>query len=277
MVGEQENFIKETNLMLHSAKNLDNRFEFVLFADPINMNHIKGPESLSVNIYPYKAAAGPYYDDYPYAKSLEFLNSNKHILSKYDYIVKTDTDVLFSDAINRFGFDDYLHFGEGHYSFNHHSDIQIKMLAQKLGYSGYLWTSGRMNSTVFGPSEKVIDLMHQADLLCPEVLRSLSPNTNWRDDAYKWGEELYSGVSTLIATDIIAWSVYGDSIRISDRIDAGSDDTGTQVQDVFHMHCYHTNEVFSKFKMYDGHYDNFNKRDDNSLSSYCLNTYLDML
>lgn len=267
LVGEFDHFVDEANQMTLSGQGLDERFTFVLFVEPEVLDKIKIRKN--VMVYPYKSPSG-YYDQYRYAKSLEFVTANENILKEYTHIIKTDTDVFFSDHLNDHLFDEKIYFGRGHYKYNNPRMYEV---ANALGYTSYS-DIVEPNSTVLGTSADVIDLMRSTDDLCKKVFYYLCPDGEWGKLHYLWGKDLYAGTSTLIAQEIAAVSSYPlDHIVITNKID-GDCTSSDDISSVYHVHQWHVDNLYSKFSARRGEYDNLEYRDDNSIASYGLNIYL---
>jgi hypothetical protein len=270
-VGEAPKFIREANLMTYSGRFLDSSFTFILFIDPDLVNQIVKRDN--VIVVPYKAASDEYYDKYPYAKSLEFVHSNKDILKAYDYLIKTDTDVFFTPSLNNHIFDNNLYFGKNSYL----AGAALTDLARNsFGFENFEHIQS-LNSTIIGPTQDVIDLMEASDYLCKFLYAKLVPKgTNHYDQLNKWGtESLYPGISTLYATEIIANSYFKDRVVPTDLLDSDSSDVNKKYTDVYHVHCWHTDNIFSKFKAELGEYINAQPMIGKSIAAYCLNTYLE--
>lgn len=267
LVGEFDYFVDEANQMTLSGEGLDKRFTFVLFVEPEVVNKIKIRKN--VIVYPYKSPGG-YYDEYRFAKSLEFVTANENILKEYTHIIKTDTDVFFSNHLNDHLFDEKLYFGRGHYKYSH---ARMYEVANALGYSSYS-DIVEPNSTVLGTSKDVIDLMKATDSLCKDVFYYLCPDGQWGKLHYLWGKDLYAGTSTLIAQEIAAVSLYSkDNIVITNKID-GYSTSSEDISSVYHLHQWHTDNLYSKFKARDGSYDNLKPLNDGTISDYCLDIFL---
>jgi hypothetical protein len=268
LVGEKDYFVDEANQMILSGQTLNNNFTFVLFAEPESFHKIK--RAPNVLVYEYKSPDDDYYSKYRFAKSLVFVKENEHILKEYDYIVKTDTDVFFTPSLNDHIFDEKIYFGYGH----HKSSIdQMFYFANKYGFYDYKDIISP-NSTIIAPTKDMINIMEQSDILCKKIFYELLEGDSYFDSAYKWGKELYAGTSTLIATEIVMASLYNkDSLVYTDKIDAdcGSKDN---FMSVYHIHQWHTDNIYSKFKAREGLYDNMDYATDESIASYGLNIFL---
>jgi hypothetical protein len=268
-VDSPKHFIDEANQMTLSGSGLDSRFTFVLFVHPDSAPYIK--KRHNVRVIPYKSRDDAYYKAYKYAKSFPFLKDNSHVLKYYDYIFKTDTDVFFSDHLNTHVFKDELYFGKGHYK--SWAIEQMQELATNLGYSNYRNVI-EPGATLFGPSEYVLSLMESADTITKEVFYYLCPDGDWESYFHVWGKSLFAGTSGMIGQELALVSCFNlDNVVISNKLDADSC-SSDDVSSVYHIHQWHVDNVFSKFKAREGEYDSWDYRTDSSISSYCLNTFL---
>jgi hypothetical protein len=272
-VDKGGNFVNEVNQMTLSGKGLDDRFTFVIFAEPDICGDIKIRHN--VLIYEYESPKDTYYETYRYAKSLEFLKSNEHILKNYDYLIKTDTDVFVTDNLNKYIFDDKISFRPGVYSLTERCTEQTYELAKMFNYSNYkkMFNAG---ATLFGPSLDIINIMKLSNDLCKDIFYYLCPDGRYGETIEDtWLKSLYSGTSTLIATEIIISSLFDHNKFITtDSIDANCFSTN-RLEDIFHIHQWHGDGMYSKFNARDGHYDNMNYGDPDTISGYCLNMFLE--
>lgn len=266
-------FVDEVNQMTLSGKDLDSRFVFVIFAEPKIVGQIK--KRHNVLVYEYESPKDIYYETYKYAKSLEFVKANDHILKNYDYLIKTDTDVFFTKNMNDYVFDDKISFRPGTYSLNEKCKEQTYELANKFNYLNYkkMFNAG---ATFFGPSLEIIKIMNLSDILCKDIFYLLCPDGNFGDTIEDtWQKSLYSGTSTLIATEIVISSLFDlENFIITDSIDANCFSTNS-LDGIFHIHQWHGEEMYSKFKARDGDYDNIVYQDANTISGYCFNIFLE--
>jgi hypothetical protein len=268
LVGEFDHFADEANQMTLSGKDLDDKFHFVLFVEPESVNKIKIRKNVSV--YEYKSPQDDYYNKNRFAKSLVFVNENKKILENYDYIIKTDTDVFFTPHMNSHIFDDKIYFGFGHHKWSHEQMFEV---AHAFGYYDYKDVISP-NSTLIGTSKDIIEIMKESDDLCKKVFYYLCPDGEFQNQIDHWGKQLYAGTSTLIATEIVLASKYTiDKFVMTNKID-GDSTSKENYNNVYHMHQWHTDNIFSKFKARNGEYDSIEYREDSSCSSYCLNIFL---
>ena len=272
LVGEYDHFVDEANQMTLSGQGLDNRFTFVLFVEPKVVHKIK--KRKNVIIYEYAAPKDEYYESYKFAKSLEFIKSNESILSEYTHLIKTDTDVFLTKYLNDHIFDNKIYFGKGAYSGTDQCIEQTYELAKRFNYGEYK-RMFEINSTLLGPTEDIINIMNRSDLLCKDIFYYLCPDANYGAMvADTWTKSLYAGTSTLIATEIVMCSIFDkDKLSITDKIDANCF-SHEKIEGIYHVHQWHGEGVYSKFKALDGEYDELNFLDNETISGYCLNIFL---
>jgi len=262
-------FVDEANQMTLSGIDLNEQFTFVLFVEPSIVTKIK--KRHNVIIYPYSSKNDSYYSNYRYAKSLEFLESNKNVLSKYDYLIKTDTDVFFTTHLNTHVFDNKIYFGKGY--FNGWAKDEMECLAYSFKCKNYKH-GFEPHSTVMGPSKDVINFMIATDKMCRKVFEFLCPDGDWNSQVGVWGKSLYSGTSTLIAQDLVLFEMFDENrIAIINKLDAPCT-YGDNLDLIYHIAQWHTREMYSKFAAREGEYDLLNYAKDSSVPSYCLNIYL---
>lgn len=264
----EQHYANEANAMTYSGSDLDERFEFVIFCHPAVSHLIQRRNN--VRVIPYNLQVDDYYKSYPYAKSLKFINDCRGLLSTYDYIIKTDTDVFFTSTLNDFNFDETITTGKQTYIYPYRLNAELEKVANHFGYQPTI--SGDMFSTVIGPAKDIINIFGKADYLCRRIY-------SYFDDDGIWMETLFRGVSSMYATEIVISSEYKDRINISDKFDAHSDiiDPNDHRPWTYfhHIHQYHTDQMFSKFKARDGEYDNLPIPEVKDLPTYCLKNYLE--
>jgi hypothetical protein len=272
-VDKGGNFVDEVNQMTLSGRELDDRFTFVIFAEPEVCSGIKRRDN--VLVYEYESPKEIYYETYKYAKSLEFLKSNENILKDYDYLIKTDTDVFVTKNLNNYIFNDKISFRPGFYSLTEKCIEQTYELANKFNYPNYkkMFNSG---ATLIGPCLDIINIIKLSDTLCKDIFYFLCPDGDYGNTIEEtWLKSLYAGTSTLIATEIIISSLFDEEKFIStDSIDANCFSID-RLDDIFHIHQWHGKGMYSKFDARDGHYDNMSYADPDTISGYCLNMFLE--
>lgn len=262
-------FIDEANQMTLSGSELDKRFTFVLFVHPDSAPFIK--KRHNVKVITYKPRDDEYYQAYKYAKSFSFIEDNEHLLGYYDYILKTDTDVFFTNSLNNHVFKDEMYFGKGKYRY--WAVDQMYEVANALGYSNYEAVV-EPGSTLFGPTEYVLSLVKSAAKITKEVFYYLCPDGDWGSQHHLWGKSLFSGTAGMIGQEIALVSCFNiKNVVISNKLDADSC-SSEDVSSVYHIHQWHVDDIYSKFKAREGEYDNMEYRTDTSIASYCLNMFL---
>ena len=265
-------FANETNQMTLSGKNLDKRFTFVIFAHPGIASKIK--KRHNVLVYEYLPSKDKYYEEYAYAKSLEFVKSNEYILNEYTHLLKTDTDVFFTTNMNNYIFDDKISFGEGAYSTTEKCIEQTYEVAKIFGYPQYKRIF-QVGPTLLGPTKDIIKLMALSDVLCKEIFYYLCPSGKY-DPTGIWGVSLYGGTSGMIATEIVLSSIFNkDRMKFIPGSFDGDCTSNKSLEGIYHIHSWHTDSLYSKFKAQRGEYDNETFLNNNTIAGYCLDVFLE--
>lgn len=272
-VDKDDKFVNEANQMTLSGKDLSSKFEFVIFSHPEITNKIK--QRHNVKVYSYLPSEDQYYESYKFAKSLEFLKSNENILNDYSHVIKTDTDVFFTKYLNEHIFTDNILFNKGYYSMNEVCAEQTYQLAKMFGYSNYK-RNFQPCSTFLGPTKDIINLMHLSNILCKEIFFYLCPDGDYQKQiADTWGKSLYSGTSTMIATEIVMSSIFNsEMLEYSEKFDANSF-SEEDVSGIYHIHQWHGSGIFSKLEAISGAYDQKIALNNNTISDYCLSIFLE--
>ncbi|MBD1221127.1 DUF7164 domain-containing protein [Virgibacillus halodenitrificans] len=203
------------------------------------------------------------YSEYPYIYSLSSLTKKEaSILLHFDWILKTDVDTFLTPAWNSFHPTGYT-VGKGAYA----STKEVKSRIKEISNQFNLRHQGRFNigSTHYGKPSLLLKVADTATELTKYLLlKEFSINKGaWPS----W----YYGVCSLYASDI-AVNHHVDNISISpNKLDHPSTSPNS-IYNHPHIHCWHTEHLFSKFAYLRGDYDNTNlkKLDLNKVHDYCL-------
>jgi hypothetical protein len=200
-------------------------------------------------------------NDYTFMYSIEFFADERYrdFLGFYYKLVRTDTDVFLTPHIFKLEHELFV-VGKGNYVHMEFTQNQLKGVAKKLG----LRHQGihNLGSTWFGKPEIVAKLSEATLWICKHfILDEFGPNVenSWS----KW----WRGVTLLYAAELAINDMLNASefVSLRDRIDYES--TSGAALDanggIPHIHCWHTEERFSKIKFKDGLYtpDKFNETD----------------
>ena len=273
-VDNTAKFVDECNLMTYSGRGLDGRFTFVLYAHPDIVDKLD--RHMNVKIIPYTVPDRQFYKDYGFAKSMVFPYDMPDPLLEYDYICKTDTDVFITPMMNHFPFlTNNIYVGRGYYSATIGAVEELKRAAIKFGYPQYKRIED-MHSTIIGPTKDIINVMKLSDELEEKMYYGLESDGEWGTDVL-WRGHVggNSGVCSMYAMEIVVSSLYPEVI-VTNKLDAGSD-WETSWTDVYHMHQYHHDFIYSKFQANWGAYLDAKHAIGMSCADYALNTYISKL
>jgi len=272
-VDHMTKFVNECNLMTYSGRGLDGRFTFVIYAEPAIVDKIDVWPN--VKVIPYSPPKTAFYETYRFSRSIVFPYDHPEPLDGYDYVCKTDTDVMFTPKMNDFPFHtNKIYAGFALYSANDKAVEALKNAAIKWGYPQYK-RIGDMHSTIIAPKDDLINIMKHADKLEQDMYYGLEEPGEWLSDKLWRGYyDSNSGICSMYATEIVISSLYDqDRIVITDKIDAAST-SDRPWTDFYHFHHYHHNYVFSKFQHRYGSYIGIPYAIGKTSADYCLNTYL---
>jgi hypothetical protein len=275
-VDNKPKFVDEANLMTYSGRGLDGRFTFVLYAHPDIVDQLD--RHMNVEIIPYTVPDKQFYNQYEFAKSMIFPYDMPEPLLKYDYVCKTDTDVFITPMMNNFPFEtNKIYVGAATYSVTPGAVEALKKAAIRFGYPQYE-RIGDMHSTIIGPTKDIINIMKLSDKLEEEMYYGLEEPGEWGTDVLWRGYyDHNSGACSMYAMEIVLSSVYEkDKIIVTDLLDAASEGQRPWIE-VYHMHQYHHDFIYSKFQAKWGSYLDSEYTDGISCADYALNTYISKL
>ena len=213
------------------------------------------------------ATADPAWLDYGYVNSVAcFADPSASIFDDYDIILRTDVDTFLTPAWNSFYPQEFIA-GRGRYNNDDRVRDNILRIAQKFG----LTHRGAINigSTHYGPPSLVQDICR----LITELTRYIR-TVEFKDHEGEW-PSWYFGVSSLYATEIAVNHLvpsFWEPCRALDYDSSSSE----RVDYYPHIHCWHVHDVFSKFRCFDGEYDQIREEDLDLtiINEYCLSMAL---
>jgi hypothetical protein len=208
-------------------------------------------------------AADPKWRDYHYVNSVACLcGEAAAFLNDYDAVLRSDVDVFLTPA--------WAHYrppafatGTGGYSNDDCVRDNIRRIAQKFGLVHHGITN--VGSTLYGSPPLVRDICALATELTLYIR-----TVEFGDTDGAW-PSWYSGVSLLYATEIAVNHLVPQFLSPSSMLDFHSTSTES-VWERPHIHCWHTDERFSKFQCYAGSYDSIPEETLNVgiIRDYCL-------
>ncbi|MCM3735098.1 hypothetical protein M3215_04525 [Bacillus cytotoxicus] len=183
-------------------------------------------------------------------------------LNHYDYILRTDADTFLTPAWNSF-YPALYTVGRGGYVNDEKTRSNLKRISSQF----HLRHQGLHNlgSTHYGNASLVREVCKLATTITAHILTE-----EFKDDEGKW-PSWYRGVASMYGCEIAA-NHFVDQITIDPkRLDFGSA-SPESIDDHPHIHCWHTNNMFSKFQFTAGKYDDLSTDhlDINRIKDYCL-------
>jgi hypothetical protein len=202
--------------------------------------------------------------------SISCLVEHKSVLEKYNYILKTDCDVFITENFKNF-FPNILYTGTGGYVNNDEVKSKLKDIAKKKGYRHQ--EKFNVGATWYGKSAIIL----KCSELTMVILKNILGN-NFKDGVGKW-PGWYRGVSSMYASEL-AVNHLVDNFIISKLFDGHSDyKTSWKTDGVYHIHCWHVSDIYSKHAFMNNKYDNIdpNSLNDEKTDEYCLKIALSNL
>ncbi len=216
------------------------------------------------------ATDDPVWGGYGYVNSIACMNgAGAEQLDAYTHLLRTDVDTFLLPGWNDFRPRSFV-WGRGAYS--NDPDIRQKLVAIAAEFG--LTHRGHINvgSTWYGPTAQVRRVAALTELLTKYILTRY-----FATDKGAW-PGWYAGVTLLYAGEIAVNHCAEDGYQ-SDLLDAGSTST-LPVHDRPHVHCWHTEDKFSKHWFMSGRYSREVDGVDLDLSivrDYCMAMSLDSL
>lgn len=208
------------------------------------------------------------FKDYHFINSISCIILNKEwLLNKnYEYMLKTDSDVFLTPNFKDF-FPDItkIYTGKGGYSHNDSKD-KLKNIAKRENLRYQNVTD--IGATWYGSCKLLIDIAELTLKLTKIILEK-----DFATNEGVW-PGFFKGVSSMYGSELaINDLVDKDKIIITQKFDGHSDSTESwKDNDVYHIHCWHTDKMFSKFQNRNMKYIDYDKDklDYNKTNEYCL-------
>ncbi|RUL48673.1 DUF7164 domain-containing protein [Lysinibacillus antri] len=203
------------------------------------------------------------FNNYPYINSLCCLLGNEaDVLDKYDFILRSDVDTFLTPSWNEF-FPEKYTVGKGAYVFTDEVKEKITSISNqlKLNHRGL----HNLGSTHYGKPNQIRSVCKLAVEVAEHLL-----TTEFRYTEGEW-PGWYRGVTTMYSCEIAMNHLVSDI-----KVEAGKLDFDSTSQNFTtghpHIHCWHTDELFSKFQFSDGNYDHIqrNQLKIEYVRDYCL-------
>lgn len=211
--------------------------------------------------------------DPPEFLSYRFINSisclvgeHADFLNEYDYILRTDADTFLTPAWNDY-YPALYTVGQGGYVNDQNTRDKLKQIAQKfnLRHQGL----HNLGSTHYGSASLVREVCKLATEISAHILTEEFP-----DGEGQW-PGWYKGVTTMYAAEIAVNHLVDQVIKDGIKIDFGSSSSNL-IHNHPHIHCWHTDSMFSKFQFCADKYDHLDTKDldKNIIKNYCLHVAL---
>jgi len=254
-----------TDLVICAPKAIWNKLpkdEFIVFLDTESVSDIcSGVKNENCNLV---------WQGYHFVNSISCLVQHIDFLSKYKYILKTDCDIFLTENFKNF-FPDTFYTGIGGYNNDEDIKNKLKDIAKRHGYRH----QGKYNvgATWYGKSNIVLNCCKLTLKILEDIL-----NNDFKNGKGKW-PGWYRGVSSMYASEI-AVNHLVDNFVTSNLFDGHSDyNSSWKIDGVYHIHCWHCSNIYSKHAYMDNKYDNTDPDtlDTEKTNEYCLKIALSNL
>jgi glycosyltransferase involved in cell wall biosynthesis len=219
------------------------------------------PDDL-VKIAQRPACDDPVWRDYRYVNSIACLNgAGAEQLNRYTHLLRTDVDTFITPAWNAFRPDAFT-VGEGGYSNDEGIRQRLRTIAAEYGLTHRGMTN--VGSTWYGPTAVVRRTAAFTEMLTKHLIMDQFAN-----DPGEW-PGWYVGVALLYASEIAVNHCAPDAERPG-LLDTWST-SERPITSVPHIHCWHTDAVFSKHWFMSGRYsrEEMPNLDLSIVRDYCL-------
>lgn len=205
----------------------------------------------------------PAWFNYHYINSISCLaGDGLDFIDKYDLLLRSDADTFLTPAWNSF-YPDLYTVGGGGYVNDEDTKTRLKNISAQFGlrHRGF----HNIGSTHYGYAPLVRDVCKLAMKVALHIF-----TREFTDGEGVW-PCWYKGVTTMYASEIAV-----NDLVEQFRIDRGKLDyystSGESVHDHPHIHCWHTDDMFSKFWFWAGKYDkmSMDDLDLDKIRDYCL-------
>ena len=269
-LGGAGKFVLETRHLLHRSlvtSGACEAFDIVACGDPVTLDQL--PDDHIVKV-PFQCDS--FWSRYEYGKSIACLLDPrvKDVLGNYQLTMRSDTDVFLTpNTIKLADADvssDILYCGRGGY-FNEGVGDKLAAVAEREGFT-VPSPIHSLGSTLFGRTSSVIRWARTTEYLLRTLLT--------KDFATSEGAwpGWYRGVSLLYAGEIATnFHHEGRINQTTFQFDGWSSDPNPIADRCVHLHCWHVDNVFSKFWWYNGKYDEMLiPKEPITAAEYCLAT-----
>lgn len=266
-IEDKEFLINEFYGMYSSIKHINaNDTDIIVFGPQSALNKIPN-DCVTIecnpvnNQLPWNDSRLPF--PYKFINSIYFLTiPEANVLLQYDYVLKTDVDVFITPAWNNFYSDVYT-VGKGAYVNDQLTYDTIRNVAKELKLN--IKKDYNLGATHYGKPQDIINVMK----LTYEVSKYWIENI-FIKNCGKW-PSLWYGVTSMYAGEIAVNHLINDINKEQTTIDYISC-SKELLSNQIHIHCYHMEDDFSKFKFRNGDYNNINinELNINIIKDYCL-------
>jgi len=205
----------------------------------------------------------PAFLNYRFINSIScVIGKEADFLDNYDLILRTDADTFLTPAWNSF-YPQVYTVGQGGYANDKEVKENLNQVADHFG----LRHQGihNLGATHYGSAKLVRKVCDLAVSIAKYLLTE-----EFKDDEGAW-PGWYKGVTTMYSCELAINHLVDEFKIAGDKLDYGSAASDSITKHP-HIHCWHTNNMFSKFEFEAGNYDQLSTKnlDIDQVNNYCL-------
>jgi hypothetical protein len=205
-------------------------------------------------------ADDPEWRGYRYANDIAAFNgAGADLLDRYTHLLRTDVDTFVTPAWRDFRPTGFV-CGNGGYAHDDDVRARLRAIASELGLTHRGMTN--LGSTWYGPTPLVRRIAALTEMLTRYIL-----SRHFQAGPGQW-PGWYSSVSLLYGAEIAINHFAPEAV--TSRLLDHSSTADVPLDDGVHIHCWHTDEKFSKFWFMDGRHDGVEPGDIGRIPDYCL-------
>ncbi len=260
-VDNKTNLIKEVKVLLASLENIHCLDTDLIVFGP-HQALLKTPDNC-IKSRCNCVGNRPNWKGYTYINSIACVNeAGGAILDNYTHILRCDADTLVTPAWNNFYPTNYTT-GKGGYVNDDFTKEKLLSIANRLGlrHQGIFNTG----SSHYGTTKQVKEVC----ALTTEIAEYIIKNEFLHDEGH-W-PSWFRGVISMYASDLAVNHLIQNPTLDGNSLDFRSDSIDS-VSTHPHIHCWHTENWFSKFAFNRGDYNNISRAtlDIDKISHYCM-------
>ena len=226
-------------------------YDIVAFCNPEILNRLPENSALILKALEPLHGKNDIWHDYGFVNSFAMFNdqSNVDLVSKYDYILKSDCDVFLTQHLKGLNPTKVM-IGQGGYMLQGDPTPIINRLKNYSEKFGLTYANmNHIGASIFAKTEQVVSAVKAHFSITKIILK-----TGWAEGDRGTWPGWYKGVASMYGIHIVINHMYGPQLCNLYSIDSRCWDLPIE-KDVYHIHAWHTDEYWSKHNYFRNKYD----------------------